>query len=670
MKLNPQLLRSEQHVKIGLIIQRDAEILIDRWAQRAVWRQPNAARVHHKAFFDRLLSLLQTVGQNLAGRHDVISAPHDALVPGHGKQRWETGWSLPEVVRDYQILRFVLFEHLEEILHRSLDSREYRTIELTFDEAIAADITACLRQRDDYAQRLERERAEHRRHAEEMRLLWERVFQTVGWGIALLRPSDNTFQSVNPAYARQHGYTVEELIGQPLSLLFPPESRSTVEACLHEADGAGYYVYESERLRKDGSRFLALAQTTSITDPSGTVLYRTCTFQDISVRKQMERILREQTEALKESDQHKNSFLAFLAHELRNLLAPIRTSVELFRLLGSPHAYVNQARAILERQVKQMVRLVDDLLDLTRIARGKLELRRTLFAVGQAVTQAVQMVQPLLEAQQHRLSIELPAEPILVEADETRIVQVLANLLGNAAKYTEGGGQISISAACEGEEAVLRVRDNGIGIEAEQLGHIFDMFMQVDRSLHRSQGGLGIGLTLVRQLVEQHGGRLSVHSDGAGKGSEFTVRLPAASPHPSQSAAPAASDPIGLAQSAAMSYHILLIEDNEDVRETLAMLLQTLGHRTETAATGPEGVNRALASRPQVVLIDLGLPGLNGFQVNRQIRTALGKSVRLVALTGYAQEEDRQRSRDAGFDAHLSKPVELKELNAALSGEK
>lgn len=665
MKLNSQLLRSEQHVKIGLIIQRDAEILIDRWAQRAVWKQPNAARVHHKVFLDRLPRLLQTVGQNLAARPDVVTAPPEALVPKHGEQRWEAGWSLTEVVRDYQILRCVLFEHLEETLHRSLDSREGQTIDLTLDEAIAASITACLRQRDDYAQRLERERDEHRCHAEEMHLCWERVFQTVGWGIALLRPSDNTFQSVNPAYARQHGYTVEELIGQPLSLLFPPESRNTAEACLQEADGAGYYVYESDRQRKDGSRFPVLAQTTSITDSSGTVRYRTCTFQDISVRKQMERMLREQAEALKESDQHKNAFLAFLAHELRNLLAPIRTSVELFRLLDSPHAYLNQACTVLERQVKQMVRLVDDLLDLTRIARGKLELRRTLFAVGQAVTQAVQTVQPLLEAQKHRLSIGLPAEPILVEADETRIVQVLANLLGNAAKYTEGGGQISITAAREGEEAVLRVRDNGMGIEAEQLGRIFDMFMQVDRSRHRSQGGLGIGLALVRQLVEQHGGRLSVHSDGPGMGSEFTVRLPAASPHPSQSAA---LDEIGLAQSAAMSYHILVIEDNEDARETLAMLLQTLGHRTETAATGPEGVNRALASRPQVVLIDLGLPGLDGFQVNRQIRAALGKSVRLVALTGYAQEEDRQRSRDAGFDAHLSKPVELEELNAALNG--
>ncbi len=525
MNLNPQLLRSQQHIEVGVVIQRDAGILIDLWAQRAVQEQPHAARAHHEVLLDHLPRLLRLVGKSLADSLDADATPHDAPAREHGQQRWQVGWSLPEVVRDYQILRLVVFEHLEESLNRSPSFHESRAIDLALDEAIDASVTA---------------------------------------------------------YSRQS-----------------------------------------------------------------------------------ETALREQAAALQESDQRKTDFLAVLAHELRNPLAPILTSIELLHLLGPQDAQVNQVRAIIERQVKQMVRLVDDLLDLTRIARGKLELRRKVFDVGQAVTQAVQTVRPLLEAQGHQLSVELPAEPILLEADETRIVQALVNLLGNAVKYTERGGQIVVSAAREGDEAVLRVRDNGVGIEAEMLSAIFNLFTQIDRSLPRAQGGLGIGLTLVRQLVELHGGRVSVHSEGPGKGSEFVVRLPAASPSASSGETPAA-----VAAPAAAPCHLLIIEDNNDARETLALLLKMLGHRIETAATGPDGVNLAIASRPQVVLIDLGLPGLDGFQVARQIRTALGESVRLVALTGYAQEEDRRRTSDAGFDAHLSKPVELEELNRVLSGVK
>ncbi|HEY7157493.1 MAG TPA: ATP-binding protein, partial [Gemmataceae bacterium] len=277
------------------------------------------------------------------------------------------------------------------------------------------------------------------------------------------------------------------------------------------------------------------------------------------------------------------------------------------------------------------------------------------------VNQAVQTTRPLLEAQAHQLSVELPAEPIYLEADEARVVQVLVNLLGNAGKYTERGGRISLTAAREGDEAVLRVRDNGVGIEADMLGRIFDLFAQIGRSLHRAQGGLGVGLTLVRQLVELHGGKVSVHSDGPGKGSEFVVCLPIV-PAPVAPSVPTAA-PV-----ASPACHVLIIEDNTDARETLATLLRMLGHRTDTAATGPEGVRLALAVRPQVVLIDLGLPGLDGFQVARQIRAAQGKAVRLVALTGYVLEEDRRRTEEAGFDAHLPKPVELEELNRVLAG--
>ncbi|HTU16674.1 MAG TPA: ATP-binding protein [Gemmataceae bacterium] len=533
MNLDPQLLRLEQHIEVGLVIQRDAGILIDRWAQRAVHEQPNAARAHHQALLDHLPRLLQTLGQGLADRLDPQSAPHEAPAQEHGEQRWEVGWSLPEVVRDYQILRLALFEHLEERLDRRLGFRESRAIDLALDEAISVSVAA--------------------------------------------------------------------------------------------------YVAQSEAA------------------------------------------LREQAAALKEADQRKTDFMAILAHELRNPLAPILTSIELLRLLGSKDSNINQAREIMDRQVRQMVRLVDDLLDLTRIARGRLELRRTIVDVNQVVSQAVQTVRPLLEAQGHQLSVELPAEPIYLDADETRIVQVLVNLLSNAGKYTERGGRIRLSVSLDrrdagptGDEAVLRVGDNGLGIEVEMLGRIFELFTQIGRSLDRAQGGLGIGLMLVRQLVELHGGRVSAHSEGPGKGSEFVVHLPIVSP-------PAASDPPGASSQTYPSpsdpaCHILIIEDNTDARETLALLLRMLGHRVETAATGPDGVSLALSARPQVVLIDLGLPGLDGFEVARQIRSKLGTGVRLIALTGYAQEEDRRRTQSAGFDAHLPKPVELQELNHVLSG--
>jgi signal transduction histidine kinase/CheY-like chemotaxis protein len=541
MNLNPQMLRSEQHVEVGLVIQRDAGVIIERWVHRVIQEQ-GAARAHHQTLLDHLPILLQKLGQSLADSLDADATPHDGPAREHGEQRWEVGWSLPEVVRDYQLLRLVLIEYLEETLYRPLRFREVVAINLALDEAIAASVATYVRQRDEYMQSVEKERAEHQR--------------------------------------------------------------------------------------------------------------------------QREAFLREQADFFKEADQRKNEFLAILAHELRNPLAPILTSLELFRVAGTSDAHVHQARDIIERQVRYMVRLVDDLLDLTRIAQGKLSLKKTIFDVKQAVNQAVQTIRPLLEAQSHQLSVELSAEPIYLEADEARIVQVLVNLLGNAGKYTERGGRISLTAIREGDEAVLRVRDNGVGIEADMLGRIFDLFTQIGRSLHRAQGGLGIGLTLVRQLVEMHGGKVSVHSDGPGKGSEFVVRLPVvlAPTAPSvPAAAPAAASP---------ACHVLIIEDNADARETLATLLRMLGHRTETASTGPEGVRLALDARPQVVLIDLGLPGLDGFQVARQIRAAKVDSMRLVALTGHVLEEDRRRTEEAGFDAHLPKPVELEELNRVLAGVK
>ena len=375
----------------------------------------------------------------------------------------------------------------------------------------------------------------------------------------------------------------------------------------------------------------------------------------------LEQALRKQAEELREVDRRKNEFLAVLAHEMRNPMAPILHAVEVLKLLGPADVNVAQARDIVERQVRQMVRLVDDLADLTRIAQGKIELRRTSFDLAAAAAEAIQTTAPLLEAQEHQLAVSLPTEPLRMEGDQARIVQVLVNLLNNAAKYTDRGGRLRLTAAREGGEVVLTVGDNGVGIEPEMLGRVFDLFMQIDRSRPLSRGGLGIGLTLVRQLVELHGGRVAVHSDGAGRGSEFTVRLPAAAP-PADHPTPADSDP-----PVSTPLDILIIEDNADARATLQLLLTLLGHHVGAVSDGAHGVETALAGRPNVALVDLGLPGLDGLEVARRLRAGLGASVLLVALTGHASEDDRRDALEAGFDAHLAKPVNLDSLKELLA---
>jgi CheY-like chemotaxis protein len=318
-------------------------------------------------------------------------------------------------------------------------------------------------------------------------------------------------------------------------------------------------------------------------------------------------------------------------------------------------------KEILERQTRQMARLVDDLLDLSRIARGQLQLHRERVDLAAAVRQAAQTSAPLIEARRHYLSVTVTDQPLWLEADPSRLVQVLVNLLNNAAKYTDSGGRIELTAGQENGEAMVRVRDTGIGITAEMLPRVFDQFVQVEQARHRSEGGLGIGLALVRRLVELQGGTVAAHSDGPGRGSEFVVRLPL----PAEPPAPAAP-PGEKAEVAAGSRRILIIEDHADSRETLATLLTLLGHQSEVAGDGPAGVERALAGRPDVALIDLGLPGLDGYEVARRIRDALDRQVFLVALTGFGQAEDRQRALEAGFDAHMLKPVDIKDLTDLL----
>jgi signal transduction histidine kinase/CheY-like chemotaxis protein len=378
----------------------------------------------------------------------------------------------------------------------------------------------------------------------------------------------------------------------------------------------------------------------------------------------------EQTKELRQSNadllaekRRKDEFLALLAHELRNPLAPIRNGLQILRLRGQDASAMEQVCSMMERQVGQMVRLVDDLLDVSRITRGKLALRKERTDLAVALRHAVETSRPIIEAAGHDLSISLPAGPVFVNADPNRLAQVFTNLLNNSAHFTNPGGKIWLNVAVQGGDVVATVKDNGVGIAPELLPRVFDAIAQADRSPWPPQGGLGIGLALVRGLVENHGGTVEAHSDGPGQGSEFVVRLPVFV----QPAPPPSTDNGPEARSNSAS-RVLIVEDNRDAAESLAMLLKLMGHETRTATNGIEGLGVAEEFRPRVVLCDIGLPGLNGYEVARRIRDQpWGAGMVLVAMTGWGQKGDR-RAEDAGFDFHLVKPVDPAKLSELVAG--
>jgi len=366
-------------------------------------------------------------------------------------------------------------------------------------------------------------------------------------------------------------------------------------------------------------------------------------------------------QALREADRRKDEFLAMLAHELRNPLAPMQNALTILDSQGSRSEMAVHLRAVIGRQMSHLTRLVDDLLDVARINSGKVALKREPVELARIVTQAVETSRPLIDAKRHRLTVDA-SEPIWIDADPVRLAQVIANLLNNAAKYTDDGGQIRVRAGREGDDAVIRVQDTGIGLSPEMLSRVFELFTQASVGLARSAGGLGIGLTLVRKLVELHGGSVSVTSAGRGRGSEFVVQLPVL-----VDATTAGADPEGPAPEGAR--RVLVVDDNLDALDTMAMLLEMFGHVVATAPDGVKAVEVARSFRPEVMFLDLGLPGRDGYEVARILREEFPKgTLWLVALTGYGQDEDRKRTRDAGFDQHLVKPVEPLALEAALHG--
>ncbi len=372
---------------------------------------------------------------------------------------------------------------------------------------------------------------------------------------------------------------------------------------------------------------------------------------------------REAEEALRDAGHRKDEFLALLAHELRNPLAPIRHVLQIMRMSGGQGQLLHSAFEIMERQIGHMVRMVDDLLDVSRISRGRIELRVEDLDLASVIQQAVEVATPHIANMTHKLSVTLPPTPIHTRGDSTRLAQAVSNLLNNASKFTDSGGSIHLSLERDGQEAVIRVRDSGIGIPAEQLPLVFDMFKQLDSSLERSQSGLGIGLTVVKNLVELHDGTVQVYSAGVGEGCEFTVRLPIREAIEELSQVTLGDPQIR------SSRRILVVDDNEDSANSLAVFLQLLGNETHTAFDGMEALEKAASLHPDVVLLDIGMPRLNGYEVARKIRAQpWGEQVTLVAVTGWGQDEDRQRALQAGFDCHMVKPIDPESLTTTLAG--
>jgi two-component system, chemotaxis family, CheB/CheR fusion protein len=470
---------------------------------------------------------------------------------------------------------------------------------------------------------------------------------------------DGIVQSWNQGAERIFGYSECEMVGQSIKRIVPEELHDEEERFLQALrDGKRIYHYETVRVRKDGRRIDVSLTISPVLGLDGRVIGASKIARDITEQKQV-------AEMLRDADRRKDQFLAVLAHELRNPLAALSSAVE---LLGMPDGAerLGTVRRIISRQTDQLVRMVDDLLDVSRITRGAVTLRKVMLNAAITINGAVETAMPFIERRRHRLHVDIANRRLLLEADAMRLEQMIVNLLSNAARYTEPGGDIRLSAWQEEGDIVISVRDNGIGIPAEILPNIFELFAQSERAPDMSPGGLGIGLTLVKSLADRHGGSVEARSEGRGKGSEFVIRLPAVEAGKSPDVRRAGKRESRRANGEART--VLLVDDNRDAAQLLALFLEASGHDVELAYDGPQAVRDAQALRPDAVLLDIGLPGMDGYEVARRIRNDPDlENVQLIAISGYCQSEDRERSRAAGIDHHLAKPPDHDELLSLLS---
>jgi PAS domain S-box-containing protein len=500
------------------------------------------------------------------------------------------------------------------------------------------------------------------RQAEErFRLFMENVKE---YAIFMLDPSGRVVDwNVGAEHVLGYG---SEILGQPFGVFFPSDDRNkgVPERELTRAAETGQCSDDRWHVRKNGSYFWAFGITTAMRDENGTLKGFAKILRDSTERKRFEEQLDEKNKALQQADRQKDEFLAMLAHELRNPLAPIFNAVSVLQHEKIDSDVGRQAIAIVNRQARSLGRLVDDLLEVSRVTTGKIELRKQLVDLNDIVNNAVLACRSALDGRKHHLELSLSPERLWVHADATRIEQVVTNLLNNAAKYTPDGGAISLTASREADRAILRVVDTGVGIPAEFLPRVFDMFAQGDHTLSRAQGGLGIGLTLVQKLVEMHGGSVQANSKGPGEGSQFAVSLPIQDKleHVDSNAASETG------QRSQKPLSIVIVDDNRDAAESLSMVLTLDGHDVRTANDARKGIQLAEEHQPDVMFIDIGMPGMNGFDMAEQLsKNARDVGMTLVALTGYGAEDARKRGKQAGFAHFLVKPVEAQAVYEVLA---
>ena len=490
---------------------------------------------------------------------------------------------------------------------------------------------------------------------ERFRLLVE---GTRDYAIFMLDQQGN-IASWNTGAERIKGYKAEEIIGKHFSCFYPKEAvdRGWPEKELKMAAADGRFEDVGWRIRKDGSQFWADVVITALRDNASNLRGFSKITRDITERQQLERA-KLQSEMMADLNRRKDEFLAMLSHELRNPLSPILNAVGLLRLLKQQDPIQQQARAIIERQVEQLTHLVDELLEVSRITTGRIRLKQEHVDIRGIVQCAIETVRLLVTQRKHELSVTLPPEPIWLFADSTRMEQVVVNLLTNAAKYTDDGGHIWLTVQQEGEEAVLRVRDTGVGIAPDLLPQIFDLFTQAERSLDRAHGGLGVGLTVVQRVAELHGGRVEAYSAGLGEGSEFIVRLPVILPPLLQS--PTLTKPDG---GNAQRLRVLVVDDNVDSADSTALLLRAIGHEARVVYSGSKAVDTAMEFQPNVVLLDIGLPEMDGYETMRRIRANQEfRRLPIIALTAKAMKGDREKCLEAGASDYVAKPVNTEQL--------
>ena len=504
----------------------------------------------------------------------------------------------------------------------------------------------------------ERKAAEDQRRAQDQRFALM-IGSVKDYALFILDPTGKV-ATWNTGAERIKGYAASEIIGSHFSRFYP-EDDVRAGKCEHElavAAREGRFEDEGWRIRKDGTRFWANVVISAIRDDHGNLVGYSKVTRDLTERRRAE----EESAARRVAEQAnrtKDEFLAMLGHELRNPLAPIVSALQLLKLRDDPRSA--REHQVIERQVKQMIHLVDDLLDVSRISRGKIELKKAPIDLRDALAKATEIAIPLFERKRQDFDVKVSPYPLIVEGDDARLTQVFANLLTNAAKYTGEGGRITLTVRHNTTHVIVEVQDNGVGIDPALLPRVFELFVQGYQDADRAEGGLGIGLTLVRSLVLLHGGEVEARSAGQHAGSTFIVRLPAVEPSLEAEPAPAPSAPTPAAPG--KRRQILLVDDNEDARMLLADVLATFGHSVKSAADGPAALAMLEVFHPDVAILDIGLPGMDGYELATRIRDMPAhKRLRLLALTGYGQPEDVTHTRDAGFDVHLVKPIDLQRL--------